>query len=112
MIHKGLRNIWIGLKNWLSMSQYTGLIENYSAVSVESHVGKGVIIDDYGEMIYNPWTTFGEMNVSDLQEMNSATIVSEESQAQIIPYIGAKHAIMFGGESAVLGVGPCAAMVL
>ena len=105
------RNIWVGLKNWLSMSQYTSLIENYSAVSVESHVGKGVIIDDYGEMIYNPWTTFGEMNISDLQDMKDATIVSAESQAQIIPYIGAKHAVMFGGESAVLGVGPCAADV-
>ena len=103
------RNIWVGLKNWLSMSQYTSLIENYSAVSVESHVGKGVIIDDYGEMIYNPWTTFGEMNISDLQDMKDATVVSAESQAQIIPYIGAKHAVMFGGESAVLGVGPCAA---
>ena len=105
------RNIWIGLKNWQSMSQYTSLIENYSSVSVQSHVGKGVIIDDYGEMIYNPWTTFGEMNNSDLQDLKDATIVSEESQAQIIPYIGAKHAVMFGGESAVLGVGPCAANV-
>jgi len=105
------RNIWVGLKNWQSMSQYISLIENYSAVSVESHVGKGIIIDDYGEMIYNPWTTFGEMNNSDLQDLKDATIVSEESQAQIIPYIGAKHAVMFGGESAVLGVGPCAANV-
>ena len=78
------------------------LNENYSAISVESHVGKGVIIDDYGEMIYNPWTTFGEMNISDLQDMKDATIVSAESQAQIIPYIGAKHAVMFGGESAFL----------
>ena len=43
--------------------------------------------------------------------MKDATIVSAESQAQIIPYIGAKHAVMFGGESAVLGVGPCAADV-
>ena len=105
------RNIWIGLKNWQSMAQYTSLIENYSTVPVESHVGKGVIIDDYGEMIYNPWTTFGEMNISNLQDLKDATIVSGQSQAQIIPYIGAKHAIMFGGESAVLGVGPCAANV-
>ena len=85
------RNIWIGLKNWQSMAQYTSLIENYSTVPVESHVGKGVIIDDYGEMIYNPWTTFGEMNISNLQDLKDATIVSGQSQAQIIPYIGAKH---------------------
>ena len=105
------RNIWIGLKNWQSMPQYVSLIENYSTVPVETHVGKGVIIDDYGEMIYNPWTTFGEMNNSDLQDLKDATVVSGQSQAQIIPYIGAKHAVMFGGESAVLGVGPCAADV-
>ena len=105
------RNIWIGLKNWQSMPQYVSLIENYSTVPVETHVGKGIIIDDYGEMIYNPWTTFGEMNNSDLQDLKDATVVSGQSQAQIIPYIGAKHAVMFGGESAVLGVGPCAADV-
>ena len=105
------RNIWIGLKNWQSMPQYISLIENYSTVPVETHIGKGVIIDDYGEMIYNPWTTFGEMNNSDLQDLKDATVVSGQSQAQIIPYIGAKHAVMFGGESAVLGVGPCAADV-
>ena len=101
------RNIWVGLKNWLSMAQYTSLIENYSAVSVESHVGKGVIIDDYGEMIYNPWTNTGEMNNSNLQEFKQSTLHQGTYQADIIPYIGAKHAIMFGGKSAVLGVGTC-----
>ena len=101
------RNVWVGLKNWLSMSQYTSLIENYSAVPVESNVGKAIVIDDYGEMIYNPWTKTGEMNNSNLQEFKQATHHQGTYQTDIMPYIGAKHAIMFGGKSAVLGVGPC-----
>ena len=101
------RNVWVGLKNWLSMSQYTSLIENYSAVPVESNVGKAIVIDDYGEMIYNPWTKTGEMNNSNLQEFKHSTLHQGAYQADIVPYIGAKHAIMFGGKSAVLGVGPC-----
>ena len=68
------RNVWVGLKNWLSMSQYTSLIENYSAVPVQSNVGKAIVIDDYGEMIYNPWTKTGEMNNSNLQEFKHSTL--------------------------------------
>ena len=101
------RNVWIGLKNWQTMSQYLSIIENYSSQQVESHVGKGIVIDDYGEMIYNPWTQTGEMNNSNLQIFKQATLYQGSSQADIVPYIGAKHAIMFGGKSAVLGVGPC-----
>ena len=101
------RNIWIGLKNWQTMNQYLSIIENYSTAEVESNVGKAIVIDDYGEMIYNPWTKTGEMNNSNLQEFKQATLHQDNYQADIIPYIGAKHAIMFGGKSAVLGVGPC-----
>jgi|TARA_B100001540_G_scaffold254916_1_gene231927 hypothetical protein len=101
------RNIWIGLKNWQTMPQYLSIIENYSVQEVESNVGKGIVIDDYGEMIYNPWTKTGEMNNSNLQEFKQSTLHQGNYQADIIPYIGAKHAIMFGGKSAVLGVGPC-----
>ena len=78
------RNVWVGLKN---MSQYTSLIENYSAVPVESNVGKAIVIDDYGEMIYNPWTKTGEMNNSNLQEFKQATHHQGTYQADIMYYI-------------------------
>ena len=101
------KNIWMGLKDNLNLTQYSEIMREYALLDTEPHVGKAVVIDDFHQKLHTPWFyQEDKLHTTHLEIMRNSLDVGNR-KIDFIPYVSAHHSMMHILPSVVLGVGTC-----
>ena len=101
------KNVWMGLKDNLNLTQYSEIMREYALLDTEPHVGKAVVIDDFHQKLHTPWFYQEDKLYTTHLEIMRNSLEAGNRKIDFIPYVSAHHSMMHVLPSVVLGVGTC-----